>query len=139
MKFESLYEQRDRYPFLAELQEPVELIQGVVGKPYTHFFTELPSIEDRFLDFKETRLDPIRQFMSGPNKTIYDEASRFVQQQQPNFTALQSDKPERLQAILADQECYSGNQMRDAKALTDQLQAELQNASRPNGRRPFNP
>jgi len=122
-KIESLYEQRERYLFLAMLEEPLELLRGVVGKPYIHFFTELTQQEDRFLALKETRLDPIRRFMSGPNKTIYDEASRFVQQQQPNFTALQSEEPECLQAILADPECYTGNQMRDAKALTDQLQA----------------
>jgi len=124
-KIESLYEQRERYPFLAVMEEPLELLRGVVGKPYTHFFTELTQQEDRFLVLKETRLDPIRRFMSGPNRTIYDEASRFIQQQQPNFTALQSNEPERLQAILTDPECYTGNQMRDAKALTDQLQAEL--------------
>jgi hypothetical protein len=124
-KFESLHEQRDRYPFLAVLEEPLELLREAVGKPYTYFFTELTQQEDRFLALKETRLDPIRRYMSGPNKTIYDEASRFVQQQQANFSALQSDGPERLQAILADPDCYTGNQMRDAKALTEQLLAEL--------------
>jgi vacuolar-type H+-ATPase subunit I/STV1 len=33
--------------------------------------------------------------------------------------------PERLQAILADPECYRGNSMREAKNLTEQLQSAL--------------
>lgn len=124
-EIEALYGQRDRYPFLVALVEPLDLLREFTGKSYTAFFTELPSREDAFLRLKETRLDPIRRFMSGQNKAIYDEASLFIQQQGPNFNALQSDAPERLQSILADPDCYTGNQMRDAKALTDQLKPEL--------------
>lgn len=126
LEMESFYSQRDRYPFLIALAEPLVILHEFIGKSYTAFFTELPSQAEHFLAFKETRLDPIRRFMHGPNKTIYDEASQFVQQQQPNFDSLHSDDAERLQSILADPDCYTGNQMRDAKALTDQLKSDLQ-------------
>lgn len=124
-KIENLSVQRDRYPFLAALDEPLALLRGMIGKPYTYFFIELTGQEDRLLELKEVCLDPIRRFMSGANKTIYDEASRFVQGQEPNFAALQREDTDRLEAILSDPDCYSGDQMREAKSLTGMLQDEL--------------
>jgi hypothetical protein len=124
-EIEDLYDQHAQYPFLAVLQEFRELIQAVIGKPYTYFFIDLPSQEEHLLDLKENCLDPIRRFMHGPNKTIYDDAIKFLQLQEPNFSAIQGDDLKRLQTILVDPDCYSGNSMKEAKILTEKLKAEL--------------
>ncbi|MCU0485175.1 MAG: BREX system P-loop protein BrxC [Anaerolineales bacterium] len=125
-EIEGLYEQYERYPFLSALGEPLAILRDTLGKPYTYYFLELAQHAERLLDLKENHLDPIRRFMSGPNKAIYDEAAHFVQQHQANFDVLGSDDARQLQEILADPACYRGSRMREAKALTDQLQAELQ-------------
>jgi hypothetical protein len=75
---------------------------------------------------KEDVIDPIRQFMSGTNKGIYDEAKRFLQQQNPNFSAMDSEKPAQLKAILEAPDCYMGNKMKDAKALVGELKKDVE-------------
>lgn len=75
---------------------------------------------------KEVVLDPIRRFMSGANKNIYDEASRFLQEQKANFAAIGDGKPDQLRIILSDPYCFKGNQMREVKILVDSLKVEVE-------------
>ncbi len=125
-ELEVLAVQSGRYPFLSALDEPLSALRDFVGKPYTFFLTELGQYEDPLLDQKEEVLDPVRRFMSGANKSIYDEARDFTGKQEPNFTALNSAQPERLRAILIDPNCYKGNQMQQARSLTDELKVEIE-------------
>lgn len=117
--------QANRYPFLSALDDPLATLRGFTGQPYTFFLTGLRQYEEGLFDQKEAILDPVRRFMSGANKTIYDQARDFVQKQEPNFTALDSDQPRQLGAILADPGCYKGNQMQQAKRLVDDLGREI--------------
>jgi hypothetical protein len=119
--------QAGQYPFLAALKPPLERIQELMGKDYTYFLEGLPAQEDALLDDKEAIFDPIRRFMRGANKDIYDETARFLQEQHANFDAVGDGKPAQLRAILAAQECYQGNQMRDAKRLVDTLKDDIEN------------
>jgi hypothetical protein len=114
-----------QYPFLAALDEPIQKINEVIGKDYTYFFKELPTQEEAFLDIKEDCLDPIRRFMSGANRGIFDDASRFLVDQKPNFSSLGNGRPAQLQTILAASDCFTGNQMKEAKNLMDALKAEV--------------
>jgi len=125
-EMEKLIVQSDRYPFLSVLGEPVRTLQGLVGRTYDFFLTELRQKEDELYDIKEDILDPVRRFMSSGYKTIYEDASRFLQQQEPNFAALTGDEPERLQAILGDPDCYKGDRMRETKSLMDGLSTKIQ-------------
>ena len=117
--------QSSRYPFLSVLDEPLTILQEFTAKPYPFFLTDLHRQEDHLLDLKEDVLDPMRRFMSGSNKAIYDEARQFVQRQEPNFSTLAGDQPRRLRAILADPACYKGNQMQQAKHLVDDLGRQI--------------
>lgn len=126
VELRELYAQKGQYPFLAVLEDPIQTIQGLLGKDYTYYFKELPQQEDELLGMKEDTLDPIRRFMSGGNKVIYDEASRFLQEQRTNFAAVGNGKPAQLQAILASPECFKGNQMKEAKNLMDGLKKDIE-------------
>ena len=120
-----LHAQERVYPFLSALEEPIKAIQEISGKDYAFYFEELPKRENDLLDMKEDVIDPIRQFMSGSGKNIYDEVSRFLQSQSPNFAAIDSDKPAQLRAILNAPDCYKNNKMRDAKSLMDGLKKDV--------------
>lgn len=115
----------DRYPFLSALDEPVRRVQDCADKPYNFFLEEISQFEDDLLDQKEEVVDPVRRFMSGGNKSIYERARQFVQKQEPNFTALDGDQPDQLRTILDDPQCYQGGSMQQAKSLVDSLQAEI--------------
>ncbi len=121
-----LHAQVREYAFLVALDQPIKLIQELTGKDYAFYFVELPKRENELLDMKEDIISPIRTFMGGSNKKIYDEASSFLQTQSPNFSAMESDKPAQLKALLEAPDCYKGNKMKDAKALMDGLKKDVE-------------
>jgi hypothetical protein len=121
-----LHAQVRDYPFLTALEMPIRLVGEFSGKDYGYYFAELPKRENELLDMKEDVIDPIRQFMNGANRGIYDEASRFLQTQSPNFPAIENEKPAQLKALLDAPDCYKGNKMKDAKALMGELKKDME-------------
>ena len=114
-----------QYPFLSALTPVLETLKELCGKPYTWYLTELLRQEDALLDLKEQVIDPIRKFMSGSQKGIFDDARKFVQDQQPNFSYISGDEPTQLVTVLADPECFKGNRVQQLKALLDRLETTL--------------
>ena len=118
--------QKMQYPFLDTLAQPIQTLSELTGKDYAYYFNELPSREDELLNMKEDLLDPVRRFMSGSNREIYDDVRQFMQMQQSNFAAVGEGKLAELQAILTAPNSFKGNQMRDAKRLMDSLKSEVE-------------
>lgn len=117
--------QSAQYPFLTSLTPVLEKLKDLTGKPYTWYLTELPRQKDDLLDLKEGVIDPIRKFMSGPQKGIFDSARSIVQTQEPNFAYIDGDEAEQVVASLTDPECFKGNRMQQVKALVDSLQSKV--------------
>ena len=82
----TLQSQSASYPFLAALKEPITQIAALTGRRYTTYLTELHQHEDALLDLKEEVLDPVRRFMHGQQREIYDEARRLLQAEDPTST-----------------------------------------------------
>jgi len=118
---------RPQYPFLAALDQPIEKINKVADKPYTFYLTELNEYADSCLDIKDTTLDPIRRFMSGPNQALYREARRYLQIQEPNIAYVEGDEANELSSILSDMQCYKGNKMQQVKKTMDALKTNISN------------
>lgn len=114
------------YPFQNALAPLQEKLKEMIGRPYAWYLTELPTQHDTLLDLKETTLDPIRKFMTGPQKAIFDTTRGFVQSQEPNFAYISGDDPARITAALQDPECFKGNRMQQLKTLADGLQESVQ-------------
>jgi len=117
--------QASQYPFLNALTPVLEKLKELTGKPYTWYLTELTRQEDALLDMKESVIDPVRKFMNGPQKDIFDHARQFVQTQKPNFAYIDGDETAQLDASLNDPECFKGNRMQQVKLLLDILQEKL--------------
>ena len=129
------------YPFLVNLKPVLETLKEVTGKPYTWYLTELPRQDDALLDMKEGVINPIRKFMSGPQKGIYDKARAFLQEQEHNFAYIASGgssgwalkegahedtvRPENLIAAMGDPACFKGSGMQDIKAMMEALDAKV--------------
>ena len=126
LSLKELHAQVSQYPFLSALDAPIKLVQEFSGKEYGFYFAELPKRENELLDAKEDVIDPIRQFMSGSNKKIYDDANKFLQIQSPNFSAMDNEKPAQLRAVLESSDCYKGNKMKEAKTLMDGLAKDVE-------------
>ena len=117
--------QATQYPFLIALNPVIDKLKEIIGKPYTWYLTELLRQEDALLDLKEKVIDPIRKFMGGPLKAIFNEARKFVQAQDPNFSYLAGDESTQVITALADPECFKGNRMQQIKTLMDALQKKV--------------
>ncbi|QFY90721.2 BREX system P-loop protein BrxC [Magnetovirga frankeli] len=114
-----------QYPFLNALTPVLEKLKELTGKPYTWYLTELTRQEDALLDMKERVIDPVRKFMSGPQKGIFDNARKFVQTQEPNFAYIDGDETAQVVASLTDPECFKGNRMQQVKLLVETLQEKV--------------
>jgi len=117
--------QAPQYPFLNELTPVIEQLKELTGKPYAWYLTELSRQEDTLLDLKEQTIDPIRKFMSGPQKAIFEEARTYVQSQEPNFAYIEGEEAALLVANLKDLACYKGNKIQQMKGQLDLLKANI--------------
>ena len=125
-ELEKLLQQKRDYPFLSALEPPLASVRLLAGQPYSFFLTELPQQADQLLAWKEERIDPIRRFLAGEQKQIYDRAAAFLQRQRDNFSLLDDQNSVmELQSILDAPDCYRNNQMTRAKTLVDGLEQAL--------------
>ncbi len=124
-ELKSIAQQEHRYPFLAVLKEPIELVCKCSGNSYKYYLTELPEHHQELLRFKEQIIDPVRHFMSGTPVEIYNDASEFVKIQGSNLDYLEGDEKEELQNILGSAECFRGDSMRRAKEIMRDLKKRV--------------
>ena len=117
--------QKSTYPFLSTLEPVIATLQEVSGKPYVWYVTDLAPFEDGLLDAKEDILDPVRRFMGGTQRKIYDEARTFLSEQKANFTYAGKDEAERIRTVLDDPGCFKGNAIQQIKGAVDALQNEI--------------
>ena len=120
-----LIAQAGQYPFLHSLVPAAEQLKEISGKPYTWYLTELPRQEDELLELKEQLIDPVRKFMAGSQKDIFDKAREFVRVQEPNFPYINSDDAAQVTDILHDPECFRGNHIQQLKTQVESLQDKV--------------
>jgi energy-coupling factor transporter ATP-binding protein EcfA2 len=118
--------QVSRYPFLAALTQIQEAMREVMGKPYAWYLQELGSYQDRLLDLKEGILDPVRRFMGGLQKGIYDDAGAYLSEQSANFSYGGDDKAAAIRAVLEDSNCFKGNAIQQMKGTLDALKTSVE-------------
>ena len=124
-KLVPLAAQASQYPFLRALAPVLDKLKELIGKPYSWYLTEFSRQEDALLDMKESIIDPVRKFMSGPQKGIFDHARKFVQAQEPNFAYIDGDEAVQVVASLNDPECFRGNRMQQVKTHMETLHQKL--------------
>ena len=121
----ALNDQTTHYPFLSALKPVIEKVDKAADKPYTWYLTDLPDMMDDLLDLKEDVIDPIRSFMNGPQKSIYDQAMDFIHEQKPNFDYIQDEGPSQLISLLHDPNCYKGSRMNQVKTQLESFREKV--------------
>jgi len=121
-----LASQVSQYGFLSALTPVLETLKDISSKPYTWYLTELLRQKDDLLDVKEKTIEPIRRFMSGSQKGIFDSAQKFVQEQEPNFGYVDDMNTSQLIEALADPECFKGNHMQNVKTILDEFHEKFE-------------
>jgi hypothetical protein len=121
-----LLAQHEHYPFVNALRPAHAKLKDAAGKPYTWHLTELSNQQNELLDLKEDVIDPIRKFMSGSQKDIYNEARSLLQTQEPNFIYVPGEEIETIRAILNDPHCYKGSKIQQLKGQLDELKGRIE-------------
>ncbi len=113
------------YPFLNGLTPVIEKLTELAAKSNDWHLTELARRKDDLLAMKEGVIDPIRRFMNGPQKNIYDNAQTFVLSQEPNFAYIEGDEAAQVNAGLRDPDCFKGDRMQQMKKRVEALQEKI--------------
>jgi len=124
-EIDGLISQSSDYPFLTTLASSLDEVKELAGKSYSWYLTELATMEDALLEMKETIIDPVRKFMNGSQRSIFDEARRFLQTQESNFASVQDDVVTQIKTTLNNPECYKGNHMQQVNAQIKTLQEQI--------------
>lgn len=121
-----LIQNSNNYPFLVLLEPIQEKLRSWSGKDYTYFLLSRQEYEDNLLDTKEDLLDPIRKFMNGDQKKIYDEIRLIVNSDTTNLSFVDGDEMEQLRIVLNHDKPFLGTLIRDAKSTMDILKEKIQ-------------
>lgn len=120
-----LLKEAKRYPFLKNLEPVISRLMDCTGKSYSWYIKEFVKFEDELLEIKEDLIDPIKGFMSGQQREIYDDAIEFLEKQGPNLGYIKSEGLDEIQRIINDPKCFLGNKMPALKDALSNLKTKL--------------
>lgn len=126
VEVEVIKDQERQYSFLTVLEKPLKELQQLLGKPYDYFFTEdFRDQNEQLLKMKTETIDPIRRFMRGSHREIFDQATSFMNRQEPNFTYVPGEADQMLRAMMESEEVYRGGQMKEIKEQVEILEDRI--------------
>ncbi|MCK0438163.1 BREX system P-loop protein BrxC [Gordonia alkaliphila] len=96
------------YPFIAQLDEPIELLAELSSNPADWFVENFAGAGD-LLDAKDNVIDPIKAFLNGNQRTIYDDANAFMQANSTNLAYLPAGIADGIASALDDAQIFRGN------------------------------
>lgn len=122
-----LHGQKALYGFLSVLDGVMATLKEVASKNVSWFLTDLSRASDAMLDSKEQIIEPLRRFMSSPQKAIYDQARQLVQEQEDNFAYVDADEVAAIKGALAESKPWQGNRLQQTKPQVESLQQAIDN------------
>lgn len=114
-----------QYPFVKTLQPFSEKLKEWTRKDIGWFITNQKDFEDELLDTKEDLLDPIRRFMNGEQRKIYDEVNNILSADTSNFIYVEGEELDLMNELLQDEKPYTGNSIMEAKQAKDNFLEKL--------------
>ena len=120
-----LVDQAARYGFLKPLEPIAECLSRVAEKDYTYLLKNLGDFQDDLLTAKDDLISPIKAFMHGPQRAVYDEAIAFLREEEANFAELPSAEVQPLRDLAASAHPYRGNTLPAANTAVTRLRGLL--------------
>lgn len=120
-----LIDQSGSYAFLEALRPIADRISGLADKDYAYLLNELAAYRDELLDQKEDLLAPIKAFMHGAQRTAYDEAIKFLREEEANFAEIDAAEVQPLRDLAESEKPYVGTTVPAAKAAVEKLRRLL--------------
>ncbi len=120
------------YPFLDAVKPWAEKAKAMAKKDNSYLLTQLGSFKEEWLDAEEDLLTPLKQFLNGNQKKVYDAVKAFAARYSDEFSNLPAEQLQSITELLASSTPYTGGLIPKANsaqtALEQQLQEQLQQA-----------
>lgn len=116
-----------KYPFVARLEQPIELLEQAVGKKDVWYLTEF-ALGDDLLDAKESVIDPIQAFLNGGQRAVFDDAADLLRANVSNLGYLAPGSDAQVTSLLDDPQAFRGPRMAQLKQAADALRAAIDEA-----------
>ncbi|MGV9748324.1 BREX system P-loop protein BrxC [Rhodococcus zopfii] len=112
------------YPFIAQLDEPIRLLAEMSSNPANWFVEHFAGADD-LLEAKDNVIDPIKAFLNGKQRTIYDGARSFVQANSTNIAYLPAGVSDGIETALEDAQIFRGNKTTQLGSAVEAVRRQL--------------
>lgn len=113
------------YPFLAAVKPWAEQAEAMAKKDDGYLLNQLGTFKDNWLDAEEDLLTPLKQFLNGNQKTVYDEVRTFELRYGDEFADLPAEQVAPLRKLLDSDKPYAGGLIPQANTAMAELQRQL--------------
>lgn len=122
-ELQALLDQQSRYQFLSSLESVIPTIEDLGDKYFTFLLNNLADFRDNLLTAKSDLLDPIKAFMKGPQRKVYDGAMTFLREEEANFAEVPTEEIEPLRLLETAITPFRGTIIPNAKAAVTRVRA----------------
>jgi hypothetical protein len=113
------------YPFLAAVKPWAEQAEAMAKKDDGYLLNQLGTFKDSWLDAEEDLITPLKQFLNGNQKTVYDQVREFELRNGDEFADLPAEQVTPLRSLLASDRPYAGGLIPQANNAMTELQKQL--------------
>jgi len=128
VELELLYVQSGSFPFLKQLEDPMQRLKSHKGKSYSYYFNDFVTAIDQLIEDKHSIVDSVIAFMSGKQKEIYRNGVHLLDHEQDNLSFVDGEDAVELRKLIEDPECYRNNTMPKVKTITERLNKKIDEA-----------
>jgi hypothetical protein len=114
------------YPFLAAVRPWLEQAEAMAKKDDSYLLNQQESFKDAWLEAEENLLTPLKQFLKGNQKMVYDQVKAFEVRYGDEFVDLPAELVAPLHNLLASERPYAGGLIPQANNAMAELQKQLE-------------
>jgi hypothetical protein len=118
--------QAGTYGFLAAVKPWAEQAEAMTKKDDGYLLNQLETFKDSWLDAEEDLLTPLKQFLNGNQKAVYDQVRLFETRYGDEFADLPVNLVQPLRALLSSEKPYAGGLIPQANNAMVELQKQLE-------------
>ncbi|RMI28953.1 BREX system P-loop protein BrxC [Nocardia stercoris] len=112
------------FAFIDQLDEPTQMLAELCERKADWFITDFSDADD-LLEAKGNVIDPIKAFLNGSQRGIFENAMAFMQDNQSNIAYLPPGATDAVESALEDPQIFRGNKTRQLGAAVEILERQL--------------
>jgi hypothetical protein len=118
--------QASSYPFLAAVKPWAEQAEAMAKKDDGYLLNQLGTFKDSWLDAEEDLLTPLKQFLNGNQKSVFDQVKAFEARYGDELADLPADLVAPLLTLLGSDRPYAGGLIPQATNAMTELQKQVE-------------